>query len=105
MTLSLNSYLAALDIAAMKTTDHRVLFQNADGSINMGVCLNDPDMKAYDISWLNYLAYEMNESLDKNEGLVFIDNQLQTRSCYVELQRNGSVFQNNKIINFSENAS
>ena len=79
----------------MKTTDYRVLFQNAHGSINMGVCLNDPDMEQYDISWLNYLAFEMNESLDRNEGLVFMDFELRTRSCFVELQRNGIFFKNN----------
>ena len=89
---SLNSYLAGIDIAAMKTTDHRILFQNADGSINMGVCLNDPDMEVYDICWLNYLAIQMNESLNRNEGLVFMDIELQTRSCFVELQRNGTFF-------------
>ena len=76
----------------MKTTDYRVLFQNAHGSINMGVCLNDPDMELYDICWLNYLACMMIESLDRNEGLVFMDIESQTKSCFVELQRNGTIF-------------
>ena len=75
----------------MKGTDHRVLFQSADGSINMGVCFNDPDMQIYDIYWFNEIAQEMTRSLIKNEGLISVDEELQTRSCYVELHRNGEL--------------
>lgn len=76
----------------MKGTDHRVLFQSADGSINMGVCFNDPDMQIYDIYWFNEIAQEMTRSLIKNEGLISVDEELQTRSCYVELHRNSKLF-------------
>ena len=76
----------------MKGTDHRILFQSGDGSINMGVCFNDPDVEMYDIYWFNYLAWQMSNSLNTNEGLISIDEELQTRSGYVELHRNGNLF-------------
>ena len=76
----------------MKETDHRVLFQSADGNINMGVCFNDPNVKIYDIFWFNEVAKEMALSLIDNEGLISIDEELQTKSCYVELHRNGNSF-------------
>ena len=75
----------------MKGTDHRILFQSGDGSINMGVCFNDPDIKMYDIYWFNNLAWQMTLQ-DTNEGLISIDEELQTRSVYVELHRNGNLF-------------
>lgn len=76
----------------MKGTDHRVLFQSADGSINMGVCFNDPGVDIYDIFWFNEVAKDMALSLIDNEGLISIDEELQTRSCYAELHRNGDLF-------------
>lgn len=74
----------------MKGTNGRVLFQNADGSINMGLCFNDPDIEIYDIFWLNEVAMEMTRRLIKNEGLISMDEELQIRSCYAELHRNGN---------------
>ena len=76
----------------MKGTDHRVLFQSADGSINMGMCFNDPDVEIYDIFWFHEIAEQMTLSLIENEGLISVDEELQTRSCYVELHRNGNSF-------------
>ena len=76
----------------IKRTDQRVLFQSADGRINMGVCFNDPNVKIYDIFWFNEVAKDMTLSLVDNEGLVSIDEELQTKSCYVELQRKGYSF-------------
>ena len=81
-----------MNTAALKGTDHRILFQSADGSINMGVCFNDPDIDIYDIYWFNEVAIQMTHSLGANEGLISIDEELQTRSCYVELHRNGNSF-------------
>ena len=78
-------------VADMKGTDHRVLFQSADGTINMGVCFNDPDVEIYDIFWFNEITMQMTSSLNKNEGLISIDEELQIRSCYVELHRNGEL--------------
>ena len=78
------------DIIAMKKMNHRVLFQNADGSINMGVCFNDPDISLYDIFWLNEVSTEMGKSCNKE--LISINEDLQTRSCYVELHRNDGVY-------------
>ena len=66
---------------------HRVLFQNADDSINMGVVFNDPDLELDDIYWYVVLDELMKISLQKNEGLVTVDQTLNTKSCYVELHR------------------
>lgn len=88
-----NFYLDEFDMTELKGTDHRFLFQNADGSINMGVCYNDPDIEYYDILWLNYIAQQIELFLNKNDGFISFDKELQTRSCYIELQRN--VFLNN----------
>ena len=76
----------------MEGTNNRVLFQSADGSINMGLCFNDPDVEIYDIFWFNEVAVEMTRCLIKNEGFISIDEELQIRSCYVELHRNGNSF-------------
>ena len=76
----------------MRGTNDRVLFQSADGCINMGVCFNDPDVEIYNIFWLHEVAKEIARSTYENKGLVSIDRKLQTRSCYAELQRNGNVF-------------
>ena len=72
-----------------KRSDNRILFQNADGDINMGVCFNDPDINAYDMCWFGRVAIDMRNSFCWNEGLVFEDEEWQTLSCYVELHRNG----------------
>ena len=76
------------DIAKLKGTNNRILFQNADGNINMGVLFNDPDIDLYDIFWVNTLAREMKDSLKRNEGLVTVDEEMNIQSCYVELHRN-----------------
>ena len=75
------------DIANLKGTNNRVLFQNAEGNINMGVWFNDPDIEINDIFWFNIIAREINISLDNNEGLIYKDQELNTLSCYVELHR------------------
>ena len=73
----------------MKGSEHRVLFQNAEGNINMGVLFNDPDLDLYDIYWYNLLACQMRKSIIDNEGLITFDEELDTHSCYVELHRKG----------------
>ena len=73
----------------MKGADVGVLFQNADQNINLGVWFDDPDIEFDDIWWYNILAKEMEDSLRKNEGLISTDKTLNTKSCYVELHRNG----------------
>ena len=77
------------DIEAMKGTDSRVLFQSADGKINMGVWFNDPDIEMYEIFWLNVIAREIDRYLYSSEGLITIDDELDIRSCYAELHRIG----------------
>ena len=75
----------------LKGSEHRVLFQNAEGNINMGILFDDPDVKLDDIFWYNELAKDINSSLEKNEGLISVDEELKTHSCYVELHRKGSL--------------
>ena len=69
--------------------NHRVLFQNLEGSINMGAWFTDPVRDVYDIAWFGYLEIEMVLSLTRNEGLVSEDQEFNTRSCFVELHRIG----------------
>ena len=77
------------EIPSLLNTDNRVLFQNADGNINMGVWFNDPDVTMDDVYLFHNLASHMSNSLNKNEGLIFVDERLNTTSCYVELHRYG----------------
>ena len=53
----------------------------------MGVVFNDPDLELEDVYWYVVLDELMEISLQKNEGLVTVDQKLNTRSCYVELHR------------------
>ena len=78
-------------IAARKGQDHRVLFQNAEGTINMGLWFNDPEIELRDIFWYNHLGIMINNSLRKNEGLCSYENDRGIRSCYVELHRIGVI--------------
>ena len=55
----------------------------------MGVFFNDPDVELDDILWYNTLAGAINDSLKQNKGLISVDEELNTRSCYVELHRKG----------------
>ena len=73
----------------MTGSNHRVLFQNAEGNINMGIFFNDPDVEVDEIYWYSVMAYAMFESLGRNEGLISVDEELKTHSCYVELHREG----------------
>ena len=61
----------------------------------MGVFFNDPDVGLDEIFWYNELALVIDDSLERNEGLISIDDKLNTRSCYVELHRNDSVHSDN----------
>ena len=74
-------------IAALKGTNHRVLFQNANGTINMGVWFNDPDIELDDIFWYTTLVTEIKCSLIKKKEEISVDEKLNTYSCYVELLR------------------
>ena len=57
----------------------------------MGVWFDDPDIEMEDIYWYNILADQIKKSLNKNEGLISVDREYKTKSCYVELHRNGEV--------------
>ena len=73
----------------LEGSDHRVLFQNAEGNINLGVFFNDPDVELDEIYWYSAMARAIFDSLHKNEGLISTDEELKTHSCYVELHREG----------------
>ena len=81
--------MGADEVQKMKGSNHRVLFQNAEGNINMGVFFNDPDVELDEIYWYRAMAREILDSLRKNEGLISTDEELKTHSCYVELHRKG----------------
>ena len=55
----------------------------------MGVFFNDPDVDLDEIFWYNELAGAIYASIQRNEGLISIDEELNTRSCCVELHRKG----------------
>ena len=75
----------------MKGSNVGVLFQNADANIKMGVWFDDPDIEIEDIYWYNLLAKQIKKSLRKNEGFISVDREYKTKSCYVELHRNGDL--------------
>ena len=89
MILLTKLVLVPLDqILQLKGSDHRVLFQNAEGNINMGVLFNDPDVDLDDIHWYNIMRMEM-DKCDASDELIAFDEELNTYSCYVELHREG----------------
>ena len=57
----------------------------------MGVWFDDPDIEIEDIYWYNLLAKQIKKSLRKNEGFISVDREYKTKSCYVELHRNGDL--------------
>ena len=57
----------------------------------MGVWFDDPDVEMNDIYWYNTLALQIRKSWIKNEGLISIDQEYNTKSCYVELHSNGEL--------------
>ena len=67
--------------------DHGVLFQNYDGNINMGVWFNDPDIEINEILWYNILSQQIHNCAI--EGLISVDPDFGTKSCYAELHRIG----------------
>jgi len=73
------------DVSKMKGSKHRVLFQNAEGNINMGVYFDDPDVEWGDIYWYNTLAEEIEVYKKKSHGLISFDEELEAYSCCVEL--------------------
>ena len=79
------------DISALKgNASNRVLFQNAEANINMGVWFNDPDVEMDDICWYNLLAKTIYNTKLTNPELISVDHKLGAISCYVELHRNGN---------------
>ena len=81
--------MEADEVQKLKGSNHRVLFQNAEGNINMVVFFNDPDVDLDEICWYNAMARAIFHSLENNEGLISIDEESNAHSCYVELHREG----------------
>ena len=82
------------EVMEMVGTDHRILFQNAEGNINMGVMFDDPNVEISDLLWYNVLAQQLNNGWiyqEENEKTVSYDKKRDILSCYVELHRNGSL--------------
>ena len=73
---------------SLKGSKHKILFQNAEADINMGFLFNNPRIQEADIYWFQIFGIAIQESIDKNDGLVSIDKIWKTKSCYVELHRN-----------------
>ena len=80
------------DVTKLKGSKHRVLFQNAEGNINMGVYFNDPDVEWSDIYWYNTLAGEIKAYIKMCDNeLISFDEELEAYSCCVELHRKGKI--------------
>ena len=78
------------DVGKLKGSNHRVLFQNSEGNINMGVYFNDPDVEWSDIHWYNTLGEDIvRYKKISDNGLISYDKELDAYSCYVELHRKG----------------
>ena len=75
------------EMSELEDSNHRVFFQNAEGNINMGIFFNDPDVELDEIYWYNAMAKEIAETIEKDEELIAVDEELGTHSCYVELHR------------------
>ena len=58
----------------------------------MGACYKDSMNNIYEIAWFSTLELDMETSIVKKEGLISIDKEFNTRSCYVELHRKASQF-------------
>ena len=55
----------------------------------MGVWFDDPDIEWDDIYWYNNLVEEMEYGLRENKELISVHEDLNMKSFYVELHRNG----------------
>ena len=75
------------DMVGLMGTSHRVLFQNSKDDIIMGVWFNDPNIRLEDIFWYCELAKDICNA--KNKELIFVDEKLKTKSCFIELHRTG----------------
>ena len=73
---------------SLRGSKYKILFQNAEGDINMGFLFNNPRIQRADIYWFQVFGIAIQESIDKNDGLVTVDENWKTKSCYVELHRN-----------------
>lgn len=58
----------------------------------MGVWFDNPNIEIGDIFWYNILAQEMSSMRStNNRRFISIDQEYNTKSCYVELHRNGEL--------------
>ena len=68
-------------------SNHKVLFQNAEGSINMGFLFDDPRNGLADKHWMQLLGMLIESSIENKDGIVSVDGEFKTKSCYAELHR------------------
>ena len=86
----------------MKSSHHRVLFQNASGTINMVQHFDDPNLELDEVAWFHILGecmlhtYKNVRSSQKliklKKGLDPLFDEDEYMSCYVELHRGGLFF-------------
>ena len=86
----------------LKGSDHRILFQNATGTINMVQLFDDPNLELEEVAWFHILGECMLhtfKNVRSSQKLIklktgrdpnFDENEYM--SCYVELHRIGSIF-------------
>ena len=72
---------------SLRRGEYRVLFQNSEGNINMGVWFNDPDLETDDLIWYNILASEIYKNKIESKECFSTDEKFGTGSCYAELHR------------------
>ena len=85
----------------LKGSHHRVLFQNATGTINMVQLFDDPNLQLDEIAWFHILSECMIHTyknvqgsqklikLKKGRDPLLDENEYM--SCYVELHRTGFI--------------
>ena len=78
----------AIKMLTLKGSNHKVLFQNSEGSINLGFMFDNPSVQMTDIYWIHIIGSIIEHSLHQNDGLITVDSRHKTKSCYVELHRN-----------------
>ena len=78
----------------LKGSHHRVLFQNAAGTINMVQSFDHPDIQLEDIAWFQILGrlmlntfYHVDKRLIKMKHGDGPLDEMEFMSCYVELHR------------------
>ena len=68
----------------------------------MGFWFDNPDIEQDDFCWYDILAREIWKSFKNQEGLISFDEELKSRSCYVELIRKSKMNLSDFFPHFSD---